>query len=448
MSSDPNRNMEELLRAAARERGAQDTRPFALSRANREELQSEVAKVFPGPAPDRQKLTASLWRALWPRLLLGGSVFAVLVAVFTLMNRPSSFPGRPVELAMQKREQSAAGPGLAEDKFTPAPTAAAPQAPPQAATKERPAGAVKEPALRQVAPRDETVVATAPQPRSLALPAEALPPRQKADRQPKPLPVAVAPLPSASQPIIPTRNATAIATKTELAKDVAQPVTQPTTIVMDPATSSVGTLAGRDSLAAGEETRLFLFQNNSPGVALSAKAPASRAPGVSADRTRAASPPSPVLANFQVVQEGGNVRVLDGDGSLYLGTLQLATPVANPAKAKSDLKAGAKAKKPAESASVQNYFLQATGVNQTLRQGVVVTANMAVPVSNVGLGQDGFAGNQTPVAPAKSQQNQNAGQIRNYSAQNGPRSQAAQLNGRAVVAETNEINLNAVSLDR
>jgi len=77
---DPNQEMEELLRAYARQRRQDAGAPFELSPDARERLQDEVRRALRpsnvAPIPRR-----GISLAGWLRLALGGAVAAVLVAV-------------------------------------------------------------------------------------------------------------------------------------------------------------------------------------------------------------------------------------------------------------------------------------------------------------------------------------------------------------------------------
>lgn len=95
----------------------------------------------------------------------------------------------------------------------------------------------------------------------------------------------------------------------------------------------------------------------------------------------------PVLENFRVQQNGGTIRVVDADGSVYDGSLQpeIAGAQNGPAPAATPVPPIAPATKvePAkiqtngdESQSPTKYFFRVTGTNQTLKQKVVFTGNV------------------------------------------------------------------------
>lgn len=85
----------------------------------------------------------------------------------------------------------------------------------------------------------------------------------------------------------------------------------------------------------------------------------------------------PVLANFQIYENGGTIAVVDEDGSIYNGQL-VAAPSAvlnasSAARAAAERDAGLKKNSPAPE---QGYFFRVTGTNRTLNQSVVFTGNV------------------------------------------------------------------------
>jgi hypothetical protein len=117
---------------------------------------------------------------------------------------------------------------------------------------------------------------------------------------------------------------------------------------------------------------------------------ANQLPISSAGKSPKASPALPVLANFRMEQAGAQLRVVDSDGSIYLGELN-PTPVApvsgskDARTVKSEDKSVARrvtAPLAAASRPAQNYSYRAVGTNRTLNQQVVFTWNF-VAQSNV-----------------------------------------------------------------
>ncbi|HLZ54471.1 MAG TPA: hypothetical protein VKS19_08350, partial [Verrucomicrobiae bacterium] len=89
---------------------------------------------------------------------------------------------------------------------------------------------------------------------------------------------------------------------------------------------------------------------------------------------------APVLQSFQVLQNGDAVSVVDRDGSVYHGSVQVATtereepaPGEVPAGAAAPAQNQTKAVQSAgnQQQTVQNYSFRVAGMNQTLKQNVV-----------------------------------------------------------------------------
>jgi prepilin-type processing-associated H-X9-DG protein len=153
-----------------------------------------------------------------------------------------------------------------------------------------------------------------------------------------------------------------------------------------------------------------------------------------------------VLANFQVQQNGNAIRVVDADGSVYDGVLLADNAVAQnePAAvvpAAPPVAALAQSMEPAqnlanrnESAAAPNYFFRVTGMNRTLKQNVVFTGNL-LPVASAAMNaQQSLAGSF------------NAGGSQSQSAANQRPWSGVRIAGVAVIAGTNNIEINAVLL--
>jgi hypothetical protein len=168
----------------------------------------------------------------------------------------------------------------------------------------------------------------------------------------------------------------------------------------------------------------------------------------------------PVLANFQLQQNGNVIRVVDADGSVYVGAMLPESSVAQnePAPAATPPPAVVapgrqfdRTKDIArqdESQTVQNYSFRVSGLNQTLKQHVVFTGNLLavsdmskVPQqapgggSNLigGSGGGGGGGNQMQSTLNKQQQIP----LLN-----------SRIAGTAVIADTNRIEINAEPLSQ
>lgn len=106
-------------------------------------------------------------------------------------------------------------------------------------------------------------------------------------------------------------------------------------------------------------------------------------PSVPPPASRSLATPLPkapaVLAAFQMEQNGGEIRVVDQDGSVYNGTVELTNAAFAPAPAAGqNLSFAKEAQVPdAAGASVQNYYFRVSGTNRSLQQNVMFTGNLA-----------------------------------------------------------------------
>jgi hypothetical protein len=157
---------------------------------------------------------------------------------------------------------------------------------------------------------------------------------------------------------------------------------------------------------------------------------------------------APVLQSFQVLQNGDAISVVDRDGSVYQGSVQVATAEREepalaeaPAGAAAPLQNQTKVVQSAgnQQQTVQNYFFRVAGMNRTLKQNVVFSGNVeALPgaitnsIQNFGSSGGGGAGgvvqNNQPVST-----NQQQSQLSN-----------SRVVGTAVIDRTNQIEINAV----
>lgn len=171
---------------------------------------------------------------------------------------------------------------------------------------------------------------------------------------------------------------------------------------------------------------------------------ANLAPIGRAEKVVKAAPASPVLANFQVEQTGDLLRVIDSDGSSYLGGINAAS-VSSVGGSKSQLrfKGEEKLAEPAaaaapaskqQSAQIESYRVE--GTNRTLNQKVVFTWNF-VPLTNAQAQSktkvvDGVLNQNNLVAPQQIQ----------------TLLQNSAINGRAQINAATEIEINAVPVTR
>jgi len=164
---------------------------------------------------------------------------------------------------------------------------------------------------------------------------------------------------------------------------------------------------------------------------------------------------TPVLQSFQVQQNGDAISVVDRDGSVYQGSAQPETaavrnePASGGTFAFRTVPAQAEGK-PGQAAedqqsANQNYFFRVAGMNRTLNQNVVFTgsfqANTGTPqaaqISN-SFGAFGGTGGGGGRAGTQQVQQAAANTAHQYLLSN------SRIVGTAVIANTNQIEINAV----
>jgi hypothetical protein len=166
---------------------------------------------------------------------------------------------------------------------------------------------------------------------------------------------------------------------------------------------------------------------------------------------------APVLQSFQLRQNGNTISVVDRDGSIYKGSVQL--PPAQPANAPASLETqrGAAGLRQQEAKVIQpvvnqqqalgNYFFRVTGMNRTLRQQVVFTGNVQAISNTTANAQQtvgGFGGAGGGGAGGATKQFQ----------QNGANSPPpvwlsnSRIVGTALVNRTNRIEINAMPVSQ
>jgi hypothetical protein len=155
-----------------------------------------------------------------------------------------------------------------------------------------------------------------------------------------------------------------------------------------------------------------------------------------------AAPTAPVMQSFQVLQNGDAISVVDRDGSVYQGSIQVAAavehnePVSAPGEAVVPLPSQTRTGPSAVNGQPANqyYSFRVAGTNRTLKQNVVFSGNVEVISGMSTNGQQTFgggsAGNQLPQAAA------------NVSLQN--LLSDSRIVGTAIIDDTNRIEINAV----
>jgi hypothetical protein len=159
--------------------------------------------------------------------------------------------------------------------------------------------------------------------------------------------------------------------------------------------------------------------------------------------------PAPVLADFQVQQNGNSIRVVDADGSVYDGSLlpesavaqNAPMPVAAPppvVTATGQIERARAITSRDESQTAQDNFFRVSGMNQTLKQNVVFTGKllaMSNVVTNVPPSYGGISGLSGGGGGGGQLQSELTNQL-SWS--------NSRIAGTAVIAGTNSIEINAV----
>lgn len=380
MASDPERPIEKLLRACAEKRRDEAGAPFEMHPVTRRRLQSEAAQRF-AKTPSRPEAARGWLQQWWPRLawsLAGAAALAVLVFAF--------IPARtekPELLA--KNEASRGSPAPAELQPSSTADLAAPAAPAQA---KLPQPSTRVDLEQSFAKTTEAPVAPAEP--SAAPQRQQLTGRAKDALQPEP---AV----TFNAPVAPTSSAVPAPNLAAAAGAAAS--TRPPEPTVVNAAPSVQAAAGQEALAR----RYGLVAGTKAGLAHGAGAAPTddfvrfvQTPLT--DRLALAgstSRPTPVLSSFQVRQAGIGVEMIDGDGSVYIGSLQAAAADARSVAAQPERPAPTRALRLAEAkgrptaplpsaASAQtwsNYFFRVVGTNQTLNKRIVFTGNLVCPAN-------------------------------------------------------------------
>jgi hypothetical protein len=493
MANEPERPIETLLRAAAKKRRDEAGAPVELHPADRRLLQGEVARKFARPQPQTRSFAARLAQ-LWPRFAWGLGILAVLgLSVWLMLPPPRQ--AKPEALLARKEPAPEAVPA---NEPAPAPTAApATIAPPpglpaktksaELASAETPAPALASPARQlgaappllakdTAAARDEW---QAREKLELSAPAQLADQDKKAQMQiaapsgtPAPAPagavqgalaarygLAAQPSPPAVVPASPAAPpavaAAAPAAGVALAEGSAKPADDRADQVarqyessaavasanrLAPATAAMDSLAAS---AANASKGAKAFANSQRFVQA---APAPNAQALFADK---ALPAKAVLASFQLEQTGSQLRIVDGDGSVYSGYVQPAAAARRARSANLEAPAAAAATRapgealaPTTSPSLnsdqpasQNYSFRVAGTNRSLNQKVVFTGNLLTATNLVASVQ--AATNQTLVGGLGG-------------AQNAPAQQGllpllnSQISGKVVIGTGKAVEINAL----
>jgi hypothetical protein len=433
MANEPERPIEKLLRGAAKKRRDEAGAPLDLHPATRRLLQGEVARTFAKPKRKSRSFSEVLGR-LWPRLAWGVAIFVVLaVGVYMLLPVPGR--GKSEVLLARNEPRPQARPAPQPPPPTPSAAATVP-APPAVAAASNPSAvtladtappAPAQPgrqfkAERQPLSKDSIA---APTERAAEVQPAAAAASQPANRHEAGEAEITASGGTTAQAPAGTANAAfdrqlGFAGKPAPSDNAPAAPASPAPVATMPAAAPV--VAANDSAKlADEKAGQPSFAYALPGAVASAKR-SSPSPAVTGGLSQSASkalkeakgagvvqwfaqvtpgphtkaaladkatPAQPVLASFQVEQAGRALRIVDGDGSVYSGYVQIAdaarrqrsimaaAPAAAPAPGPGGvLEEKAAARLDSEQPAPPTYFFRVAGTNRSLHKKVVFTGNL------------------------------------------------------------------------
>jgi hypothetical protein len=441
MANEPERPIESLLRAAAKKRRDESGVPLELHPANRRLLQGEVARKYAKPVSEKRSF-AEMFGQLWPRFAGGAAIFAVLaLAVYVLVPGPDK--GKPETLLAKNepllRKDQAKQPLPSQPlvvAMTPASPTPAPGAVPQAvAVADKPAPALATPVRRlgtdqealakdrlaiplEVAAGKKVTATAAPQLADRKEVAEA-----KVEASGGPLAqvpagavsgalerrygLASQPIPPASMPAAPASPA-----------PVATPPAAVTVVAANESASLAGDKAAQSGFAYKSLAEVASANRPKPAstttdslLRYAAEAhygakpsgttqwfaqvtPESKTKFALADK---AAPAHPVLASFQVEQAGPALRIVDGDGSVYSGYVQIAAAARRQRSTKAESSTATRApqtlgavieeiptaSRDSDHSAQPSYSFRVAGTNRSLNKKVVFTGNLTMATNLV-----------------------------------------------------------------
>lgn len=331
------RPIEKLLRRAAKKRSADAGTPPELHPANRRSLQAEVARQFPKPGAAKQSALGEFWAGLTLRWAYAVGLFVVLaVAALVLLPTASKSKGK-TNLAQSAPREDRREMELVKN------TAAAPAALAAPAVVADSAVQVE----REISSRRDIKDASTTLGETAVASGAIQPSGQKAF-------ASIGTIAVAKSTLTPTSPPAAISgDKPQIARDGGQE--RERAILNSQAYANVG---AAQSPALKKEARFFKES-------------------------------VPVLANFKIEQAGRDLRVVDGDGSVYNGVVDeentlykqvverqnqiLSNSYENKFKFQSPKLADAQAAPKQQEA---NYYLyRVEGTNRSLNQNVIFTWN-------------------------------------------------------------------------
>jgi hypothetical protein len=441
MANEPERPIEKLLRAAASKRRDDAGAPLELHPATRRLLQGEAARKFAAAHRASRSFFQGVAQ-LWPRFAWGVGMLAALTVIVWLL---VPMPGKREPNALLARKQTI--PSLGTPKEAPLTAQAPAAAPPAPAAAAKPTTLMLSDALSSARPTPASEVADQSRP----LPKDTLGAAAGGEARER-LALATAPqvtsrdraaeAPVASPAPMPP-PAPAVAANGALTRRyglIGQPAPPAATVAASasptpaPATPALAGVVAADEFAklpanapgrlnysyqspsaATSDNALRLLDTPTDSRLGSAAAPRKEArsttatqwfarvlPGPNSESTLddKAAPAHPVLASFQVEQAGRVLRIVDSDGSVYTGYLQMAGATRRQPALKAEAPAAARAsralgalleEKPAPSVDADHpaaptYYFRVAGTNRSLQAKVVFTGNL-LPATNLALFQ-------------------------------------------------------------
>lgn len=430
------RPIEKLLRRAAKKRSDEAGPPPELHPANRRALQDEVARQFPKPEAPKQSSLMEWWALIKQRWAYGVGVIAVIwvaaVAIVPMLSKSKSQPQTTIALNSPQAEKL--GMEIAKDTSALSKPVAATAAPTVATVTETDSAAAftartgenlravsAPPAARLVAGnadpgRLQSAVRRDGQNASVALDGlvtNAVTPRPRGNEQPSPAsgrranemfsratPANVAQAaPERAAGTIGSSSLGASPADFALKSEANQPALSkernefqsPSSITavsgqaITPAEAKPDGyyLGDKSFIARGGGVEREQLTRNSQQFSNTATDPRKR------DARYYNAMAAPVLTNFRIEQAGRDLRVVDGDGSVYRGfvdeentlykqmverqNMNLSNSYENKFKFQTPKLANAL---PAQKQSEENYYLyRVEGTNRSLNQNVVFTWN-------------------------------------------------------------------------
>lgn len=432
MADEPNKRMDETLRAYADERRKAPGVP--LHPATRKLLQDEVARIH-APARPRGGWMNHL-RTFWPQLAFGGSLCVILGLAVLSLRQPTrsgkNAQSPPAVQSLSSEGETVAAPPLKLEEAgiaTEQPVSLGLQV--QATGSEIPVPAPSPELKETIAPtdairlsrEDRAVSAQAPTVASKKDLAESN--ERRAEPAPAPTEGDVQLFQKQQANVAPLADSSARGGNAALEGASTPSAAAAPALRENYSFSDEKLLRAREFTNLGAARRLNFVQQSAPerSGAFFAKATATL----------------PVLQSFQVEQLGRNMRVLDGDGSVYLGELEILTNAiftpASRSAATGRLSADRSAPQPTAAAELQNsavFNFTLRGTNQTLRSSVVLTGQY-------------FEQTNPPAAPVPASR---AGlQLPSTARQQGADARHLII-GNAVIGQTNQLQIRAVATEQ